>query len=158
LAFGNRGQQPEQVGPVERRERTRHRSGAREVDRVNAGMCHRAAHQDGVHHPRQDEIGDEQPLAGQQATIFAPQQRAPDVGGPKVVHFRTPLSGAGRKYLQILRWADHRPPHMRDRAVVEPQPFLWLAEITADDVGEFFQLDMHIGIKRIDVVDRDHPA
>ena len=33
-----------------------------------------------------------------------------------------------------------------------------LAEIAADDVGEFLQLDMHVGVERIDVVHGDLPA
>src|SRR5208283_1259300 len=60
--------------------------------------------------------------------------------------------------LQILRGADHRAPHMRDRAVVEAEPLLRLLEVAADHVGELLQLDLHVGIERIDVMDGDHPA
>jgi hypothetical protein len=38
-------------------------------------MGNRAAHQNRVKHTRQDEIGDELPLARQQPAVFAPQQR-----------------------------------------------------------------------------------
>src|SRR5580704_17826658 len=60
--------------------------------------------------------------------------------------------------LQIFRRPDHRPPHMRDRAVVEAEPLVRLAEIAADHIGEFFELDHRVRIERIDVVDRNHPA
>jgi hypothetical protein len=49
-------------------------------------MRYRAAHQNGVQHARQDEIGDELPLAPQQPTVFAPQQRAADIKGAIVAH------------------------------------------------------------------------
>jgi len=65
---------------------TRRRAGARQLDRADAGVRHRAAHQKGVQHPRQDEIGDELPLARQQPAVFAPQQRAPDIRGSDVAH------------------------------------------------------------------------
>src|SRR5437588_823868 len=76
---------------------------------------------------------------------------------PALLRLLAGLDGGGRtasmpsaptSRLQILRWADHRAPHMRDRAVVEAEPFLWLAEVAADHVGEFLQLDMHIGVER----------
>jgi len=38
---------------------------ARDVDRANAGVRHWAAHQNGVRHARQDQIGDELPLTRQ---------------------------------------------------------------------------------------------
>src|SRR5581483_3727130 len=60
--------------------------------------------------------------------------------------------------LQVLRWTDHRTPHMRHRAVVEPQPLFRLTEVTADDVGEFLQLDTNIRIERVDVVHGDHAS
>ncbi len=63
-----------------------------------------------------------------------------------------------RNVLQVLRRPDHRPPHMRDRAIVEAEPFLRLPEVAADNVGELVQLDMHVRVERIDVMHRDHPA
>ena len=82
---GHRRQQLQQVGAVEREHDAGRGSGARQVDRADAGVRHRAAHQDRVQHARQDEIGDELPLAGQQPAVFAPQQRAPDIGSSNVV-------------------------------------------------------------------------
>jgi hypothetical protein len=49
-------------------------------------MRYRAADQNRVQHPRQDEIGNELPLAPQQPAVFAPQQRAPDIKGAIVAH------------------------------------------------------------------------
>ena len=46
--------------------------------------------------------------------------------------------------LQVFRRPDHRPPHMRDRAVVEAEALFRLAEVAADHVGELLQLDMHV--------------
>ena len=50
------------------------------------GVCQRAADDDRVQHARQDEIGDELPLPGQQPAVLAPQQRAPDISGCNVIH------------------------------------------------------------------------
>src|SRR5580704_3077943 len=65
---------------------------------------------------------------------------------------------AQRDALQILGRADDRPPHMGDRTVVEAQALLGLAEVAADDVGELVELDMQVGIERVDVVQGDLPA
>src|SRR5580704_19680673 len=59
--------------------------------------------------------------------------------------------------LEILRRLPQGAPHMRRRAAVEAQALFRLAEVAADDVGEFLQLDMHVGVERIDVVHGDHP-
>jgi hypothetical protein len=40
-------------------------------------------------------------------------------------------------------------PHVCARAVVEPKAFLGLAEVAADNVGEFLELDLHVRIKRV---------
>ena len=47
---------------------------------------------------------------------------------------------------------------MRDRAVVEAEPLFRLLEIAADDVLELLELDMDVGVERVDVVHRDLPA
>src|SRR5665213_1628326 len=60
--------------------------------------------------------------------------------------------------LEVFGRADHRPPHMRDRAVVETEALLRLAEIAADHVLELFQFRMHIRVERVDVVHGDLPA
>ena len=60
--------------------------------------------------------------------------------------------------LQVFRRPDHRPPHMCDRAVVEPEALFRLAEIAADNVSELLKFDMHIGVERIDIVHGDLPA
>src|SRR5271170_2381539 len=60
--------------------------------------------------------------------------------------------------LQVLRRSDHRAPHMRNRAVVKAKALFGLAEIAADNVGEFLQLDMHVRVERIDVVHGYLPA
>ena len=86
LPLGHRRQQSQQIGAVEREHDAGHRRRSRQIDRADAGMRHRAAHEDRVQHSRQDEIGDELPLAGQQAPVFAPQQRAPDIRGSDVIH------------------------------------------------------------------------
>src|SRR5580704_1989556 len=73
--------------------------------------------------------------------------------------FEFPLpSIAIRDALQILRRPDHRPPHMGDRAVIEAQALLGLAEVAADDVGELVELDMQVGIERVDVMQGNLPA
>ena len=58
-----------------------------------------------------------------------------------------PLSANGRLNLEVLCWADHRPPHMRNRTVVEAEALFRLVEVAADDVGELLQLYMHVGVK-----------
>src|SRR4029077_7314126 len=72
--------------------------------------------------------------------------------------FDSPPSIALRDALQILRRADDRPPHMRDRTVIEAQALFGLAEVAADDVGELVELDMQVGIERVDIVQGDLPA
>ena len=76
--LGHRRQQPQQIGAAQRQHHAGRRGRARQVDRADRRVRHRAADEDGVQHARQYEIGDELPLAGQQPAVFAPQQRAPD--------------------------------------------------------------------------------
>ena len=86
LALGHRRQQLQQIGAIERQHDAGHRGGARKVDRADAGMRRRAAHQHRVQHARQHQIGDELPLAGQKPAVFAPQERAPDKRECGVAH------------------------------------------------------------------------
>src|SRR5215813_399063 len=90
LALGYWRQLLQQIDPVEREHHARRPGRARHVDRADAGMRHRAAHQDAVQHTRQYEISDELSLARQQPAVFAPQQRTPDVRVSCVVHWSTP--------------------------------------------------------------------
>ena len=46
---------------------------------------------------------------------------------------------------------------MHDRGIIEPQAFLGLAEMAANDVGKNFKIDFHIRIEGINIVERDHP-
>ena len=46
---------------------------------------------------------------------------------------------------------------MRRRRIVEAEAFLRLLEVAADDVDEIVEVDLGVGIERIDVVHRDHP-
>src|SRR5215471_19776655 len=63
--------------------------------------------------------------------------------------------GAGT--LQKTRRPKNCAPHMRRRAVVEPEPFFRLLEITPDDVDEVVETDFSVGIERIDIVHADEP-
>src|SRR5262245_63764257 len=65
---------------------------------------------------------------------------------------------AAKRPLQVLRRVIHRPPHVRGRALIEAQAFLRLAEVTADDVRELLELDLHVRIERIEVVHGDEAA
>src|ERR1700740_1491163 len=58
--------------------------------------------------------------------------------------------------LQVFRRLPERAPHMRARAVVKAEAFFRLAEIAADDVLELLELDMHVGVERVKVMDADH--
>ena len=58
----------------------------------------------------------------------------------------------GPPFLQVLRRVVDRPPHVGRRAHVEAEPFLGLLEVPADDVGELLELDLHVGIERVEVV------
>jgi hypothetical protein len=44
---------------------------------------------------------------------------------------------------------------MRNRGIVEPQTLFGLAEVPASDVRKHFQVDLHIGIEGINIVERD---
>ena len=48
------------------------------------------------------------------------------------------------------------PPHVRDGAIVVPEPFLRLFEVTTDDVDERIDRDLHCRIESVDVVHSDH--
>src|SRR5712691_644389 len=75
----------------------------------------------------------------------------------------TPCQGSSRsmpgwsavRRLQIPRRPVDRAPHVGRRAVVPAEPFLGLAEVLLDDVGELLQLDFHARIERVEVVDRE---
>src|SRR5207245_4888815 len=75
---------------------------------------------------------------------------------------RTRVTIAWREQAPRRRWSeelgrpDHRPPHVRDRAVVVAEAFLRLAEMPADHVGELVELHLLVGVEGIDVADRDH--
>src|SRR5262245_30662451 len=60
-----------------------------------------------------------------------------------------------RWHSQEPRWPHHSAPHMRGRAVVEAQPFLWLLEVAADDVDEVVEVYLRVRIERIDIIERD---
>src|SRR5260370_37177684 len=47
---------------------------------------------------------------------------------------------------------------MCDRTVVEAEALFRLAEIAADNVGELLELDIYVGVERVDVVHGDLPA
>ena len=86
LPLRHRRQQPQQIGAIQSEDYAGRRGGARQVDRANARMRYRAAHQNGVQHARQHEVGDELPLASQQPAVLAPQQRAAYIKGANVAH------------------------------------------------------------------------
>src|SRR5262249_5151547 len=54
--------------------------------------------------------------------------------------------------LQKSRRPHQRAPHVRRRRVVEAEALFRLLEITADDVDEIVEVDLGIGIERVDVV------
>ena len=89
LPLGNRRQQLQEIGAVQRVHDTRRRSGTAQIDTADAGMRQRAAHQHRMQHARQHQIGDELTLAGQQAPIFTAPQRAADIGRRDVAHLRS---------------------------------------------------------------------
>src|SRR5437868_11315509 len=60
--------------------------------------------------------------------------------------------------LEVFRGPYHRAPHMRDGAVVKAQALFLLTEVTADHIGEFIELDVHVRVEGIDVVQRNHAA
>jgi hypothetical protein len=53
-------------------------------------------------------------------------------------------------------WKDECPPHVRDGAIVVPEPFLRLFEVTTDDVDERIYRDLHGRIESVEVVHGDH--
>src|SRR4029453_1698434 len=66
--------------------------------------------------------------------------------------------GFGRQagaWLQVLRRAHDRAPHVRRGTGVPAETFLRLLEIAADDVGEFLQLDPDGGVEGVEVVHAD---
>src|SRR5262245_53552214 len=60
-----------------------------------------------------------------------------------------PGSGApaADRWLQVAGRPHDGAPHVRRRTVVEPQPFLGLAEMPADHVRELLQLDLHVRVE-----------
>ena len=64
---------------------------------------------------------------------------------------------ADRLILQRLVGVRQRAPHVRDRAVVVPEPFLGLLEVAADDVDERIEADDRIGVERVEIVHRNEP-
>ena len=66
---------------AERVDHAGRRRGARQIDRLDAPVRDRAAHEHGMQHVRQFEIGDELPAAGEQAPVFAARDGAADKGG-----------------------------------------------------------------------------
>ena len=40
--------------------------------------------------------------------------------------------------LKWSRWIDERSPHVSGRAIIEPESFLRLLKLTADDINEWF--------------------
>src|SRR6185312_3923031 len=83
-----------------------------------------------------------------------PPPRRGTEGFARFARFPRPPRGP----LQVLRRPDDRAPHVGDRAVVVAQAFGRLLEVAADDVGELVELDVQVGIERVDVVHRDLPA
>src|SRR5215472_15248724 len=65
---------------------------------------------------------------------------------------RCAQAGAG---LEEPRRPHQRAPHVRRRRVVEAEALFRLLEITADDVDEIVEIDLGIGIERVDVVHAD---
>ena len=52
-----------------------------------------------------------------------------------------------KRILQIPRRPVNRAPHVRGRALIKAQAFFRLAEVAANDIGELFQLHMHIRVE-----------
>jgi 2-keto-4-pentenoate hydratase/2-oxohepta-3-ene-1,7-dioic acid hydratase in catechol pathway len=67
------------------------------------------------------------------------------------------VQGLPGRSQEVVR-PDHRPPHVRHRGAVEPEAFGRLAEVAADDVLELVDLDLDVGVERVDVVDREQPG
>src|SRR5215470_19552258 len=66
---------------------------------------------------------------------------------------KLPSSGSIRS--QKVVWPDHRPPHMRHRGAVEPQPLRGLGEVPPHHVLELAEVHDDVRIEGVDVVDRD---
>ena len=67
-----------QLKPAHDKAHARCRGSAAEVDRFDARMRHRTAHECDMQHSGQREIGDVLALAAQQALVLAPRNRLPD--------------------------------------------------------------------------------
>ncbi len=78
LVVAHRRQRRPQLAAVEHQHHARRLLRARLVDRADARMRQRAAHEHGVQHPRQLQVGDVLPPAAEQAVVFPPQHRLPD--------------------------------------------------------------------------------
>jgi 2-phospho-L-lactate guanylyltransferase len=61
----------------------------------------------------------------------------------------------GRVSATGTRRPDDRPPHVRDRAVVEAEPLCRLSEVAPDDIHEVVQVDHRVRVEGVQVVDRD---
>ena len=85
LGIRHRRQFADELWPGQHMENARRRGGARHVDRLDARVGLRAAHEDRMHHVRQFEIGNVLAAAGQEPPVLAPRHGAADEGG-LVVH------------------------------------------------------------------------
>src|SRR6202034_4919828 len=65
--------------------------------------------------------------------------------------YPSPQGGGEIKRSQKPRRPHQRAPHMRRRRIVEAEAFLRLLEVAADDVDEVVEVDLGVGIERIDV-------
>ncbi len=81
LRVRHRRQELGEVGAAEHIGDAGRRGSAGQIDRADARVGDRAAHEGRVQHARQREIGDELPATGQQAMILAARDRTADEGG-----------------------------------------------------------------------------
>src|SRR5579883_3299263 len=65
------------------------------------------------------------------------------------------MGASGSRRSEKLRRPQHRAPHVRRRAAVEAEAFLGLPEVAADDIDEIVEVDLGVGVERVDVVDAD---
>ncbi len=80
LGVGGRGHLAQQFGAVDRQHHTGRGSGSGDIDAADRRVGERTAHKRDMQHPRAFEVGGELALAGQEAAVFAAQQRAADPG------------------------------------------------------------------------------
>ena len=98
LGVGHRGNELRQLRAVQHIGDARRRGRARQVDRADAGMGDRAAHEHRMQHVGQLEIGDELAAAQQQAAVLAARHRASDISAWSdiVFHLRRSRSDPAR--------------------------------------------------------------